>query len=308
MTKFEPIEKEIRSTDGIHTLRGLVAVPEGEVKAVLQISHGMIEHIRRYLPFMEFLASNGYVVCGHDHLGHGNTAEKGGLGYFAKKDGWKTVIDDVHVFGEAVMQDFPGKPHVLLGHSMGSFIARNTAAHYPKDFDALIIMGTGGPNPASGAGLALTSIIRFFCGEKHISKLAENAAFSSFNKRTGSDNPYAWLTHDETMLAEHDADPLCMFKFTVSAMHDLVHLQSEANKKKWFRSIRREMPVFIVSGDEDPVGSYGKGVRTVYEGLRRAGVSDLRIKLYPGMRHEILNETGREEVYGDLLRWLDEKT
>lgn len=302
------LKKEIPSTDKIHTLRGVLFLPEGEIKAVLQISHGMVEHIGRYKPFMTYLAENGFAVFGHDHIGHGATAENDEeLGYFAEKDGWKTVIDDVHAFGSAVMQEFPGKKHFLLGHSMGSFIARNAAAKYPEDFDAFIIMGTGGPNPASDLGLFLTSFIKCVKGGKHISTLADKAAFSTYNKKTGSDNPYAWLTHDEEMLTAHDADKYCMFKFTVSAMHDLVKLQKEANLKKWFRSVNKDMPIFIVSGDEDPVGGYGRGVKKVYERLSAAGVRDVTLKLYPGMRHEILNEVGRDEVESDILHWMDSK-
>ena len=203
-------------------------------------------------------------------------------------------------------RNFPGKSF-LLGHSMGSFIARNAAAKYSEDFDAFIIMGTGGPNPASDLGLFLTSFIKCVKGGKHISTLADKAAFSTYNKKTGSDNPYAWLTHDEEMLTAHDADKYCMFKFTVSAMHDLVKLQKEANLKKWFRSVNKDMPIFIVSGDEDPVGGYGRGVKKVYERLSAAGVRDVTLKLYPGMRHEILNEVGRDEVESDILHWMDSK-
>ena len=205
------------------------------------------------------------------------------------------------------MRDFPGKKHFLLGHSMGSFIARNAVAAYPMDFDAFVIMGTGGPNPASGLGLFLTSLIKRVKGGKHISSLAENAAFSTYNKRTGSDNPCAWITSDEEMLARHDADKYCMFKFTVSAMHDLVELQSRANKGKWFRSVPRELPILLVAGDEDPVGNYGRGVTKVYRKLCAAGVTDVTLKLYHGMRHEILNEIGRDEVYADLLSFFNSK-
>ena len=303
------LKKEIPSTDKIHTLRGKLFVPDGEIRAVLQISHGMVEHIGRYEAFMKYLAENGFAVFGHDHIGHGATAENDDeLGYFAEKDGWKTVVDDVHAFGCAVMREFPGKQHFLLGHSMGSFIARNAAAKYPEDFDAFIIMGTGGPNPASDLGLLLTSMIKCFKGGKYISKIADKAAFSTYNKGTGSDNPYAWLTHDEEMLAAHDADKYCMFQFTVSAMHDLVKLQKEANKKKWFRSVKCDMPILIVSGDEDPVGGHGRGVKKVYKGLTDAGVRDVTLKLYSGMRHEILNEIGRDVVESDILRWMESKT
>ena len=301
------LKKEVPSTDGIHMLRGKLYLPEEPVRAVVQISHGMIEHIGRYEPFMTFLAEHGFAVCGHDHIGHGATAEKGEFGYFADQDGWKTVIRDLRAFGAAVMREFPDSPHVLLGHSMGSFIARNAVSRYPDEFDALIMMGTGGPNPASDIGLFLTSLIKCFKGGKYNSKLVEKAAFSTYNRRTGSDNPCAWLTHDEKMLAAHDADEYCRFQFTVSAMHDLVKLQKEANLGRWFRSIKKEMPILLVSGEEDPVGAYGRGVKKIYKKLKDAGVRDVTLILYPEMRHEILNEKGREKVFADLLNWIGSK-
>ncbi len=297
-------KKEIPSSDGIHTLRGIVYLPD-EPKGILQISHGMVEHIERYDAFMSYIAENGFIACGHDHLGHGKTAEHDGeLGFIAKKDGHLTVCEDLYRFANAVKADYPHLKHVLLGHSMGSFIARNTVEMHPDVCDALIIMGTGGPNPLSRFGLMLTGIIRKLFGEKHISKLAYAAAFGSYNKRIKSKNPMAWLSRDEEELTKHDADKFCMFRFTVSAMHDLIALQAIANRPEWFASVRKDMPILIVSGAEDPVGNYGKGVETVYAKLIAEGVTDVTRTLYPDMRHEILNEFGREHAYEDILFFL----
>lgn len=299
------LTKEIPSSDGIHTLRGIVYLPD-EPKGILQIAHGMVEHIARYDAFMTYIAENGYIVCGHDHLGHGKTAENDSeLGFIAEKNGHLTVCEDVYRFGNAVKAEYPHLKHILLGHSMGSFIARNTAFSHPDACDALVIMGTGGPNPLSRIGLLLTSLIGKLFGQKHISKLVYTVAFCSYNKRTASKNPMAWLSRDENELKKHDGDPFCMFHFSVSAMHDLISLQDIANKKEWFSGIRKDLPILIVSGTEDPVGSYGKGVETVYSRLIAEGVTDVTRILYPDMRHEILNEFDRETVYADILKFIN---
>ena len=300
------IKKEVPSTDGIHTLRGCLYRPDGEIKGVLQITHGMTEHIARYDDFMKAVAEQGFAVCGHDHLGHGKTAEnESELGYFAPKNGWQIVADDIHTFGKEIMREFPDKPHILLGHSMGSFLARQVITMHPDAFDALIIMGTGGPNPLSSIGLMLTSIIGKIKGEKHISGLTQSLAFGSYNKRTGSTDPNAWLTHDKEHLARYASDPFCTFPFTVSAMHDLISVQNAVNKKSWFESVKKTMPILIVSGEEDPVGNYGKGVEEVYRRLLSAGVTNVKRTLYKGMRHEILNEIEYKTVYQDLISFLN---
>ncbi len=301
---MKKIQKEIPSSDGIHTLIGIVYLPE-EPKGIVQIVHGMAEHIGRYDAFMSYLAENGWIVCGHDHLGHGKTAEnKDELGFFADKNGDLLICEDAFAFGNAVKEDYPSLPLILLGHSMGSFIVRQTVRLHPEACDSLIIMGTGGKNPLSAAGLGVAALTKTLRGSKHISKLVNYVAFSSYNKRTGSENFYAWLSRDEKEIEKHNADPFCTFFFTVSAMRDLIRLQSLVNQKSWYANIRKDLPILIVSGAEDPVGNYGKGVEEVYSSLIAEGVTDVTRKLYPGMRHEILNEIERETVYEDILSFI----
>ncbi len=301
---IQKINKDILSTDGVHTLRGVVFVPE-HPKAILQIAHGMTEHIGRYEPFMTYLAENGFIVCGHDHLGHGRTAESDGdFGYFAKKDGYRIVCDDLYAFGCTIKSDYPELPFFLMGHSMGSFIARLTAQAYPDVCRALIVMGTSGKNPLSLPGLIVSRIIRKVRGERFVSKFVLAVAFSSYNKRMNSDHPFAWLTRDEKELEKRDGDPFCEFSFTVAAMCDLIRLQSASNRKDWFAGIRKDLPILLVSGDMDPVGNYGKGVEEVYAALIAEGVTDVSRKLYSGMRHEILNEIDKKIVWQDILDFL----
>lgn len=189
----------------------------------------------------------------------------------------------------------------LMGHSMGSFVSRLAAEKYIKP-DKFIIMGTGGPNPSAGIGLIAIDIAKIFKGEKYISKTIDNLAFGSFNSHFEDENDtIAWLTKDKEQKEKYAADPFCTFKFTLSAMHDLVTLNKKANRAAWFRSIK--MPVLIVSGSDDPVGDYGKGVTKVYEKLKKAGC-DVQIKLYENCRHEILNDTCRDEVVRDIENFI----
>ena len=301
------IDKHIPSTDGIHTLRGKVYLPEGEVRGILQISHGMAEHIGRYADFMTYLAENGFIAAAHDHIGHGMTAEnEDELGFFAEKDGWRIVCRDVIAFARSLKEDHPEKPLILMGHSMGSFIARIVAAETKELYSGYIFMGTGGPNPISGAGLALTQTITKLKGPRHISDVVYAAAFGTYNNRTEKDDIYAWLTTDLDMRKKHNEDPLSTFRFTVSAMHDLIKMQDIVNRAAWYAAIPKDLPILLIAGEEDPVGAYGKGVKTVYGKLSAAGAQKLFLKLYPKMRHEVLNEVARSTVYADLLAFLEE--
>ena len=301
---------KVPSTDGIHTLQGVIYYPQTEIPfGILHVSHGMAEHIGRYDHFMRAVAAAGFIVCGHDHLGHGKTAaDETEYGYFAEHDGWRIVVNDIHAFSMEVAQKYPGLPLFLMGHSMGSFLVRAAVAMYPDDYRALIIMGTSGINPLSSMGLGLTSLIKKFKGEKYVSKLTQDLAFGSYNKRTDSNDPFAWLTCDEELRKKHNEDPLCLFKFTTSAMNDLISMQKAVNLPSWYQNIPKNLPILIVSGEEDPVGAYGKGVTEVQNKLIKEGCIDVTCILYPNMRHEILNEIGKEIVYGDIITFLQTLT
>lgn len=300
---------KVTSSDGVHTLSGVVYVPEGKIKGFFHVVHGMTEYIARYNRLMKELAREGYLCFGYDNLGHGATVrDESELGYIAKRDGWKYLVRDVKVFSDAVMTAY-GKgdlPYYLMGHSMGSFIVRMAAEMcvYP---DGLIIMGTGGPNPAAGAGLALIGGIKRTRGDRHISKLLDKIAFGSYNDRFGGgteEDPNPWLTTDAEVRARYNRDPLCTFRFTVSAMGDLITLTKMANRGKWYKKLYRGMPILLVSGEEDPVGDYGKGVRTVEKKLKARGF-DVECILYAGARHEILNDFTYEDVKRDILEFME---
>ena len=297
---MQVVEKRVLSCDKEHMLAGRVYVPDGDPRGLFQVVHGMTEHIARYDRFMREMAADGYICFGYDHLGHGHTArDDSELGFIAHRDGWKKLVRDVAVFSDAVREEY-GKqlPYVLLGHSMGSFIVRLAAVSAVRP-DALIVMGTGGPNPAAGVGLAVIRAVKLLRGEKAVSPLIGKLAFGSYNQRFASGSPYSWLTKDAAVWAAYGEDKYCSFPFTVSAMQDLVMLNRESNSRRFFRGLDRRIPVLLVSGQDDPVGDYGKGVETVYRKLRAAGVTVER-KIYADCRHEILNDTCRSQVLEDI--------
>ena len=266
----------------------------------------MTEHIGRYDTFLKEMAESGYVVVAYDNLGHGKTAkDKSELGFIAKKNGWKKITEDVYAVSKIIKEEYPGLPYYLMGHGMGSFIVRNAAATYPDLMDKLIVMGTGGPMAATKPALGMINTIKFFRGKRHISPLIEKLAFGEYNKGFGDGSNGDWLSKNPEVRRVYNADKFCNYHFTVSAMYDLVKINDAVNKKKWFKKISKTLPILLVSGSEDPVGEHSKGVKKVYKLLKKRG-ANVRMKLYEDNRHEILNDTARDEVIEDIKAFLSE--
>lgn len=297
---------EVPSTDNIHTLKGLIYIPQGEIKGIFHIVHGMCEYIGRYDHIFSAVAERGYVCCGYDNLGHGKTAkDENELGFIAHRNGWKYLVNDVKAFEDAAKKLYPEKPIYLMGHSMGSFISRIFAENYGGNIEKFIICGTGGPNPAAPFGLVITDIISLIFGKKHRSKLINKLAFGAYNKRFEGGSDFSWVTSDKDTVSKYEADKFCNFKFTASAMHDLVKLNYLANRGAWFKNMKKDLPVMLISGSEDPVGSYGKGVIKVYNRLKKAGCKDVTLKLYDNCRHEIHNDVCRDDVIKDIIDFIE---
>lgn len=295
----------VPSSDGIHTLAGVAAVPAGKPRAILHIVHGMTEHISRYTPTMRAFAEKGILAVGYDNLGHGYTAASGEHGFIAERDGHTLLSRDVALFAAAVKARYGEDiPYILMGHSMGSFIVRLAAATTFRP-DKLIVMGTGGKNPLAGVALSLIAISQKRHGAKHYSPFLDKLAFGSYNDRfKGEGNERnLWLTTDAAVRKKYAADPLCTFRFKVSAMGDLIRLLKQTNDAGWYKSLDKTLPILLVSGMEDPVGNFGKGVREVYGKLASTG-HNAKMKLYEGARHEILNDFSRQEVLTDLLDFI----
>ena len=298
------------SSDGKTQLHGMLWEPEGvAVRAVLQICHGVAEHIARYDGFARALNEQGIVVAGHDHLGHGKSLPEGGTPvYFGDGNTWNTVVDDIYVLHQRLKQRYPDVPLCIMGHSMGSFLTRTYLIRYPGTVDAAIIMGTGWqPEMTIRGGLLLAGILSGLKGPDAVSKLVTNMAFGAYNKAFGDKprTPNDWLSADTDNVDRYMADPLCGADATVGLFRQMLHGIRFNQRQSHLRQMDREMPVLFVAGDKDPVGNCGKGVRQTYDAFRAAGMRDCTLKLYPGLRHEILNEKAyTADITKNIEAWL----
>ena len=296
------------SSDGINTVHADIYTPKHKTaRGIVQLAHGMVDHPGRYTHLYEFLTSEGYIFAGNHHLGHGRTARcEEDFGYFAKDGGIDFVLEDLHTMNRYLRDTYPALPLILLGHSMGSFIARLYVLRHPHSMRAVIIHGTGGANRLAPLGRLLARTVALVKGERTRSKLIYSLALGSYNKGFDkSEGQNAWLSRDTEAIKGKSDDPLASFTFTVSGYYDLFTMLERCNSREWFREYPKEMRTLIMSGEADPVGNYGKGTREVYRKLMVAGASDLEIKLYPEARHELFNETNREEIFLDMKKWLD---
>lgn len=304
MSQF--IDFTLPSTVPGRTLHGFRCVPEGQVRAVLQLSHGMVEYIDRYRPLAEYLADRGILVTGHDHLGHGASIRtKEDYGYFAEPDGNRAVLADLHAVTVLTKELYPNLPYFLLGHSMGSFVARDFLAKYGYKLQGALISGTSGGNSLAGLGIAVAKALIFLTGGKRPSRLLTAMAFGSYNKRFEKRTRYDWLSRDEAVVDAYIADAYCNFMFTARGYLDLFTVLRRVSQPEWAGCVPKELPVLLFAGEEDPVGDYGQGVKAVYDRLQRAGLRRVELKLYPGGRHEMLNEINRQEVYADVRAFLE---
>ena len=298
------------STNGKNKILARICTPDKPPKAVVQIAHGIAEHISRYDPFMFFLAENGYVAVGNDHLGHGLSAEnEDGLGIFDTQNGWTYAVDDMKALRDQVRQEFHDIPYIFFGHSMGSFLTRTYLIRYPDQYDAAILSGTGQQSPALiNAGFFAANLLTLLRGPGADGKLLNDMAFGSYCKKIDNPRtPFDWLSTNEENVDRYIADPLCGFVAKCSMYRDMMGGLKFLTKQSNIDKMNKDAPIYFMSGAEDPVGDYGAGVEKAYRAFCDAGLHDVTMKLYLGGRHEMLNETNREEVMQDILAWLDQR-
>jgi len=299
-----------QSSTGRTSIHALKCVPDGKPRAVVQIAHGIAEHIDRYRPFMEFLADNGFVAAGNDHLGHGKSIRvPEEQGFFAEKDGWWRVVDDMDKLHDIMSKEYPELPYVLFGHSMGSFLTRTYLIKHPDKYDGVILSGTGHQSPALVlGGNAAASVMAKLNGAMGDGAKLDSLAFGSYlNKIENPRTKFDWLSRDTEQVDKYIADPLCGFVGKIGLYRDMMQGIKFITDKKNIAQMNKEKPVYFMSGNGDPVGDYGKGVERAYNAFCDAGLHDVFMRLYPGGRHEMLNETNKEQVYQDILNWLNEK-
>lgn len=295
------------SADGIHQVYAQEWQPEGTPRGVLQIVHGICEYSSRYDRFARFMTEQGFLVVAEDHLGHGKTAAlERDRGYFARKKGWKLVVDDVEELHRRTAKKYPNLPYFLLGHSMGSFLVRTYLFRKPAPLQGVILSGTA-QQPAwmLVGGRLLTRLYRLVVGERFRSGFVHGVAMGGYNKpffpnRTDKD----WLTRDEAVVDAYVKDPLSTFRPTVGLYSDLMQGLTMMQKPANLQKMQKDLPIFFISGDKDPVGAMGEGVKAAYSSFLEAGCTDVTLKLYAGARHELINERNRDEVCEDLKDWL----
>ena len=299
------------STDGTTTVQAYLWKPEGQPKGVVQLVHGMAEHILRYDPIALYLAGHGFVVCGHDQVGHGKSVRSPkDLGHLPAKGGAQILIGDIDRMRRLTLtRTDPGLPYFLFGHSMGSFEVRAYIARSPEGLAGAIICGTGQLSSAvASAGRALAETIAKTHGDRHISKLLSELTIGGYGKAIADAlTPFDWLSYDRDNISTYIADDLCGFPFTAAANVALMDLINLSGSKRNLERIPNGLPLLYVSGDADPVGEMGKAVRMRANQAKEAGKTDVTCRIYENRRHEILNDAGKEEVMADILKWMEDR-
>lgn len=297
------------SRDGEHKLHAVKWLPENEPPiCILQIVHGMSEHMGRYEEFARFMAQKGILVVGDDHLGHGLSVKEGEpYGYFCKDDAATVLVRDEHRLKKMIQEQYPGIPYIILGHSMGSFILRNYLTRYGNGIDGAIIMGTGMQSRfAVRLGWLLATFLSMIFGQKHVCKGMDKALFGAYNLKfqAGPGDSGHWVSVNPENVKAFQSDPLCNFVFTANGFQTLMRLILNLYDEEKLAQMPKNLPVLFVSGKEDPVGDFGKATTKVFHSFEALGMDHLQLKLYPGDRHEILNEADRQDVYEDIYRFV----
>ena len=295
------------SRDGKHEISSIIWQDKTVTPiAVVQIIHGMAEFLERYEEIATYLAKQGFIVVGDDHLGHGKTAETTNeLGYFCKRHAHIVLVRDEHRLKKIIQQKFPRLPYFILGHSMGSLILRNYLMHYGQGIQGAIICGTGYYNKlAVLAGKFLISTLKLSQREYKKSALMDQILFGNFNAKTDKDTSFDWLCNDKNVVEQYMNHPKCGFLFTINGYETLLNLCFHITNKNALQKMPKELPLFIISGKQDPVGKYGKGIDLLYDSYKKIGMQNVKMKLYDDCRHELLNEEKKNEIYSDIKNWV----
>lgn len=297
------------SADGQHTIHAILWQPE-DPKAVVQIVHGIAEHAGRYENYAQYLCSRGFAVAAEDHLGHGASAaapDGSDACFFAEKNGWQTVCTDILALTKTVKARFAGLPYFLLGHSMGSFLSRTIMLQHSREFTGLLLSGTGHQNGVTlFFGGLLARLICLFCGPRKKSRLINTLAFAAYNKKFAPNRTdFDWVCSDPAEVDRYIADKQCGAMATAGLFLDMLHGLALIKSPKRLRQIRKDLPVYLYSGDRDPVGGMGKGVRKVAALYKAAGLTDVTLTLYKNGRHEMHNEPNKAQVMQAAADWME---
>ncbi|SFM21590.1 Lysophospholipase, alpha-beta hydrolase superfamily [Gracilibacillus orientalis] len=275
-------------------------------KAIIQIAHGMVEHIERYHEFATYLTEQGFTVYGHDHRGHGKTGENANsLGYLAEENGFDRVVQDCIELTEMIEKKYPQTPIFLMGHSMGSFICRRYMMLAPNHLAGAILIGTGfQPSGLLKVAKQMAKTVGYFKGRNTEAKLMNKLTFFGYNKHTDNQTVFDWICSDQQEVEKYTEDKWCGFTPTNQFFYDLYTGLQWIQSKDKTANIPKDLPLFFVSGKEDPVGQYGEGVQKAVAFYRSIDMENVNYHLYEKGRHEILNETNKKEVFHDIVTWI----
>jgi len=277
--------------------------PTKNPRGIVQVCHGMFEHFGRYENFARFMNERGYMVAGFDMAGHGRSTPDAPRGFFGDKDGFLHLVEDIHTFKKKVSSEYGGVPYFLMGHSMGSLLARSYCTRFPEGLCGAIFMGSSGIQRMK---TALGQVLPRALPKTKPSMFFRRMAFSGFNKTYPRPREtFSWISRDADSVKSYQADSLRIETFTARGYFDLSELIRDVSESSWFDQMPKNLPLLFLSGDDDPVGGYGRGVRQVAERLMDEGAYDVNVMLYPGARHELLNEINKDEVMFDILAWLN---
>ena len=284
-------------------------IPDNDIKGAVQISHGMNEHIIRYDYFAKELVKHGYMVYGHDHRGHGKSADSiEALGYISDSDGFMDMIEDMKLMTDIIKKENPDLDIILFGHSMGSFLSQRYIQLYGNYIKGTILSGTNGKQPISilNLGIILSKLAMKAKGRKAKIKFFDDITFAGYNKRYKPHRTkFDWLSRDEDIASNYIEDPYCGNLFPVSFFHDFYLGLKSIHYEENFEIIPKNLPIYIIAGSDDPVGEYGKGILNLYSSYKNLGIEDISYKLYDSGRHEMLNEINKSEVIKDIILWID---
>ena len=299
------------SADGSSTIAAKLWLPQGELRGIVQLVHGMCEHIERYDEFARFLAGSGFAACGHNHIGHGNSCpEPALLGHMPVEGGLDVLIADVHSMRQLAQAQLGEQlPYFIFAHSMGSFVTRCYLAQHAAGLSGVILCGTGNlPIPLSKLGLAICRALAKMRGETYHSAFVDNMAAGGYGKKVkGATDPLAWIAESPRVIADYKADPQCGFMFTVGGYAAVMAATAFAASRECVEAYPQNLPLLFVAGKGDPVGEFGKGVSAAAQLAESAGVRNVTTIIYEGMRHEILNEDERAQPMGDILWWIEQQ-
>lgn len=281
----------------------LLIKPNKEIKAIVEIAHGMNEHKERYIDFMKFLAKNGYASFIHDHRGHGKSIKNiNDLGYFYE-DNASYVVEDLHQINEYLKNKFKDKKIILFGHSMGSMIVRKYISKYAHTIDGLIVCGSPSKNNASKLGLKVVKLLKSIKGERYRSEFVKKLMFGGFDKK-GSE-PNSWVCHNKEILKLYNEDELCKYTYTLNGYENIIKLMIDIYNPKIYNRNNLDLPIYFIAGSDDPVIKSKKDFNEAINFLEKIGYHNIDNTLYDDMSHEILNEVNNNLVYDDILNWLN---